>query len=85
MIEMLDDARIGAALVAHAINCIDDDGCCPDCCAPCGALRDLDATGRLDDAVRPYAEQGCDLDWWAGGAVDRQWLHARWRPVGCCR
>lgn len=56
------------------------DRCCPDCCGPCGLLRELLDTGLLDTVVR----QGPPHLWRDGvafmkdGAVDKDWLRACW-------
>lgn len=73
-----------AGLVAHALNTIDEDGCCPVCCAPCAALADLDHAGLLDQfAGRAVAEIGAHT-WWVDGRVDRRWLSDAWAQRGGC-
>lgn len=57
-----------------------NDGCCPDCCAPCGALRWLRDNRRdeLDDAI--VAHLGMSWDWQNVDRVDWDSLAGRW---GC--
>jgi len=60
-------------------------GCCADCCAPCGILRDLRDAGTLDDIVRicpPHYWTG--LTWWTPDGVDKNWLQACWSNSLCC-
>ena len=84
------DADVAAWLTAAALNQLDggegadDDGCCPECCAPCKALRRLDESGQLDDVVRGFAA-GEGWYWWDedAGRVDRGWLTRSWRLTGC--
>lgn len=62
-----------------------DEGCCPECCAPCAALKQLLDAGQLDDIARPYYEagggQGSDI--WVDGQVDRELLKRAWRMTDC--
>lgn len=81
-------------LVCHALNQLPHpqelaegqpwaEKCCPDCCAPCGLLRDLDDDGTLDTIVRkaPAGVWGDGWAWWSDeGGVDKDWLYASW---GC--
>lgn len=54
-------------------------GCCPDCCAPCYALRELDQQGILDDVVLMAPEYlWVDIAWRKDGKVNREWLAAVW-------
>ena len=88
------DAQTAARLAAHALNQLwdadqdDEDpevsGCCPECCGPCVALRQLLDAGQLDDVVRPYVEAtGGDWSWWVNNQVDRDWLTRAWRMTLC--
>lgn len=53
--------------------------CCPDCCAPCGLLRDLLDAGTLDEIVQlAPAHHWRDIAWATNGVVDEQWLRACW-------
>jgi len=83
-------------LTHHALNELytDSDGCCPVCCAPCGALKALDDEGVLDYVVQQWqtysdgtlvfrlveGENGPEQtpSWWLDGQVNREWLHSQW-------
>lgn len=53
--------------------------CCPDCCAPCGLLRDLLDAGTLDQVVQlAPSHYWQDIAWADNGVVDKQWLRACW-------
>lgn len=60
-------------------------GCCPQCCAPCGLLCDLDRDDLLTKVVRQAPEHlwGEDVAWWIDGGVDRVWLRMVWSYVPC--
>jgi hypothetical protein len=62
-----------------------DEGCCPECCAPCAALSHLAATGQLDRIAGDYVARTGDCDWWdrAAGWVNRAWLDRAWRMTDC--
>lgn len=55
------------------------DGCCPNCCAQCGVLQDLDRSDMLDEVIT-WAPNHMwhDMLWWRNGQVDRTWLYAVW-------
>lgn len=55
------------------------EGCCPNCCAPCGVVRQLHLSGDLDEVVT-WAPNHMwrDVLWWRSGHVDRVWLYAIW-------
>ncbi len=53
-------------------------GCCPTCCAPCGALLYLDREGVLDALLAEWAEGIRDDEAFPGGKVDRQWMYRQW-------
>lgn len=59
-----------------------DEGCCPECCGPCFALRTLLNAGQLDEllATDPATE---GMLWWVKGRVDREWLTRAWRLTDC--
>ena len=64
-------------------------GCCPDCCAPCGVLRELARSGDLDAWVRAWPDDLSDIIWWdeTTKTVRRDWLAASWANVAalqCC-
>ena len=73
-------------LTHHALNelFVDDEGCCPECCAPCHALKDLDDEGVLDSVVRLWAEYDdgtptlTNHSWWKEDKVDREWMYGQW-------
>jgi hypothetical protein len=86
-------SRALGILVHHALNelsfAVEDEevrGCCPQCCAPCEALKILDDEGILDAAARcwPTFDDGTatlrprNPSWWTGTEVDRTWLHSAW-------
>lgn len=82
------DATAAQWLVAGALNLLypedpDDGVCCPVCCGPCAALKQLLDAGQLDDIARGYAEGG--WDWWDETAdqVNRARLMRAWR-LDCC-
>lgn len=52
-------------------------GCCPVCCAPCAALRYLDAAGLLDAVCREWPE-GMTSSMFKDGRVDRDWMYRQW-------
>lgn len=65
----------------------DEGGCCPWCCAPCAALKDLLATGQLDELYGTYVDQGFgEMDTWDAERrqVERTWLTEAWSAnLGC--
>lgn len=80
-----------AALIAGTLNIHvwddgtpDDQGCCPECCGPCHAVRALLDADQLDDILRgTYFSVGWsfwndDLD-----QVDRAVLEHGWRMEDC--
>lgn len=80
------DAQVAAFLIAGALDDLwyadQEEGCCPQCCAPCAALKQLLDAGRLDDLVRPYEEQ-FSSETWLNGEVDRNFLARAWRMTDC--
>lgn len=71
-------------LAAEALNRIDDEGCCPRCCAPCHAVRTLLTLGQLDAIMRTFIiECGGGWRWWDGDRVDRAWLADAWARTDC--
>lgn len=62
-------------------------GCCPVCCGPCSALRDLLGLGRLDDLYGEYLAIGDgESQLWDPVArqVRRDWLIPAWSvDLGC--
>lgn len=79
-----------AMLAQHALSSLwyssdfqprdeDDDlwGCCPTCCAPCGALLYLDRSGVLDLVLREWPE-GMSFSCIVDGKVDRTWMYRQW-------
>jgi hypothetical protein len=62
-------------------------GCCPECCAPCGALKDLLDRGQLDELYGAYMDHcGTDSDTWDVDKrqVGREWLLEAWSvDLGC--
>lgn len=58
----------------------DDDlwGCCPTCCAPCGALLYLDRSGVLDLVLAEWPEGLDGSGVFVDGRVDRGWLYRQW-------
>jgi len=63
-------------------------GCCPTCCGPCAALKDLLDRGQLDDLYGVYVDHvgGGHEPWDADkGQVGRDWLTQAWSvDLGCC-
>jgi hypothetical protein len=81
-------AQTAAYLVAGHLDFlyVDDqaEGCCPECCAPCRALKQLLDAGQLDNLARPYYEgEGRDSEVWLDGRVDREFLNRAWRMTNC--
>ena len=60
----------------------EDEGCCPTCCDPCGALRDLLDAGVLDRLLA-VSSGATGSSWWVDGKVDRAWLARAWRRTDC--
>ncbi len=56
------------------------EGCCPDCCASCDVLRELDRTDLLNQVIEqaPADMQAERYAWARDGAVDIVWLYAVW-------
>lgn len=56
---------------------LDPAGCCPDCCAPCSVVRELDHEGKLDAIVTAAPKHLWDNHaWWKDSSVDRTWLYS---------
>lgn len=56
-----------------------NEGCCPVCCAPCNALKQLLDQDSLDHLYAPRANP----DIWVDGHVDRDFLTHVWRRTDC--
>lgn len=86
--DRMTDGRAFAALARSALDVLyqvdQEGGCCPLCCAPCRALRDLRFRGRLNDilAVDPGSLGSA---WWdeTAGGVDDEFLCRAWRLTEC--
>ena len=86
---MISTARIiGIMLISnindHCVVGVEDQGCCPDCCAPCGVTRDLfeHDEGQFNFLLRAgVREIGGGWSWWNDeeGTVDADWLRSRWK------
>ncbi len=58
----------------------EDEGCCKDCCAPCGVLHELVESNIIDYVVQQSSIFGDGgWEWWVDGQVDRAWLGLVWR------
>lgn len=53
-------------------------GCCPGCCAPCGALHYLDRSGVLDAILAEWPEGHASSSMFAGDRLDRVWMYRQW-------
>lgn len=63
-------------------------GCCPECCGPCNALRDLLEAGQLDELYGAWLAQdeSRSFAWdFANRQVGRDWLAAAWSGDRGCR
>jgi hypothetical protein len=77
---------VAAQLVAGHVDILWDEwaagrGCCPECCASCGALRDLLESGQLDELYGYYLnhDNGENSAWDNEmHQVGRQWLTEAW-------
>lgn len=79
---------IYAMLAHHALNelWVDAEGCCPNCCVPCEALKLLDDEGVLDALVLEWQEypdgtkvfREDTIPWFVDGKVDRSWMYHQW-------
>ncbi len=63
-------------------------GCCPECCAPCEALRTAAQEGYLDEMVLWWPDTLPGTSWWDQERlrVDRHWLWRAWDQtdkLGC--
>ena len=62
-------------------------GCCPVCCGPCSALKDLLDAGLLDELYGTYVDQGFgEMETWDAEKrqVGRKWLLEAWAvDMGC--
>jgi hypothetical protein len=80
-------AETAAFLVAGHLSILyradQEEGCCPECCAPCAGLKQLLDVGQLDDIARPYYEKEGSSDIWVNGQVDREFLKRAWRMTDC--
>ncbi len=58
----------------------DYQGCCPQCCGPCVALKELHDAGQLDQWVLGWPDLLHAASWWDDHRqrVDRDWLHRSW-------
>lgn len=77
-----------ATLVCYALDQLwvqgEDDGCCPQCCAPCSVLKELQDSGLLNALVRQAPEHlWLNAAWWINLMVDPEWLSAAWRMTSC--
>jgi hypothetical protein len=66
----------------------DERGCCPDCCAPCHALRELHRRGRLDGLYRYYMDisdgKRASALWdQERNQLDRAWFDKAWGRMDC--
>lgn len=62
-------------------------GCCPLCCGPCAALKDLLDRGQLDELYGVYVDQGFgEMDTWDAERrqVGRDWLRKAWSADATC-
>ncbi len=72
-------------MLPHPLDLAESKGewltCCPDCCGPCGVLRELRDSDDLDQAVRNSRLFGVDWSWWdtANAEVNRPWLAEVWK------
>jgi len=92
-VETIEVKRGTVAMLAdHALTQVweidqhpDGDGCCPQCCAPCAALKQLLDAGLLDDLLRPRMQPcGSDERWdYTADRVDRAILARVWRMTSC--
>ena len=75
---------VANALSVHFAGYEDDDGCCPECCAPCKAVRDLVNSDQLDDILRG-TQFGAGWDYWddENDQVNRALLGRTWRMEEC--
>lgn len=71
----------------QVVNDEDMHGCCPRCCAPCHALRELLKLGQLDFLYGQYMQvSGGESSVWDTGKqqIDRSWFAGAWRnDLGC--
>lgn len=63
-------------------------GCCPECCAPCNALRQLQADGMLDYLYGIYMKNsgGGESETWDDerGRLEPSWFDKAWTvDMGC--
>ncbi len=73
-------------LAHHALDALwavsdfqpDGMGCCPTCCAPCGALLFLDRDGVLDAVLDEWAEGARASSIFLNGRLDRDWMYRQW-------
>ena len=86
--------RTAAYLVANALHHLWSStqdpalpGCCPECCGPCSALRNLLHAGQLDDLYGEYLAIGDgESQLWdpAARQVRRDWPIPAWSmDLGC--
>ncbi len=66
----------------------DYQGCCPECCAPCAALKELLDAGTLDQWTLAWPDTLHSNAWWDDSRqrVDRDWLARNWANadnLGC--
>lgn len=86
------NSQVWGALVAHAVNSLEDDPqdldpCCPHTCGPCAALKILHDDGALDAFIRPYLEfVGGTWSWWDEDADTFRWnwVTDRWCDPETC-
>lgn len=87
--------HVAALLVAGHVNNLwhqwandkDVPGCCPRCCGPCAALKELFDTGQLDDLYGAYMDRvGGESDTWdpERRTVGRAWLLKAWSVELTC-
>lgn len=78
------ERQTAAWLIVHALNILfldnSREGCCPECCGACAAIKQLLDAGQLDDAIITEGERH---SWWTDGRVDRDWLRRAWRMTSC--
>lgn len=83
----MENLEVLAKLLAYALDTLwmQEDACCPTCCAPCAAIQELMRCNELDDYAYIAVKLLGESFWWDDiiQGVDMDWLSSRWTRTDC--